>query len=161
VHSRVRCAACAVAVVWLLFGAGCDSGEWLPEWSRRGGTTEQDSALALGAPAAGDGTVHLVRLVARGDQYAFEPAEVTIRPGDVVRFVQTGHQPEAVVFDTAQLPPSGVEVLRREGALAGPLLTTPGATWDVHFEGAPAGSYRFASIAHAETGMRGSISIAE
>ena len=44
------------------------------------------------------GAVHLVRLVQRGDAYAFDPSDIAIASGDVVRFVMTGSQPESVAF---------------------------------------------------------------
>jgi plastocyanin len=112
---------------------------------------------ALTAPAPGQGAVHIVRLLARGDQYAFEPAEVRIRPGDVVRFVQTDHQPEAVAFDAAAAPAAGAEYLARKGLIRGPLLTEPGVFFDVPFVDVPPGEYPFHSVPHGRQGMQGRV----
>jgi plastocyanin len=121
------------------------------------GATGEASAAALATPAQGPGALYFVRLIARGDQYAFEPAEVRIRPGDVVRFVNTDHQPESVAFEIDAAPPQAREFLDRAGLRTGPLLTEPGAFFDVSFEDAPPGVYPFASVPHGDRGMRGRI----
>lgn len=157
-----RCAARVLCGAALLLTA---CGEGTLGWDGPGevvqAASHTDSVLALAAPPAAGGAVHLVRLVASGDRYAFEPAEVRIRPGDVVRFVQTSRQPESVAFDAGLTPPGGVAVLRREDARAGPLLARPGAVWNVSFEGAPPGVYPFVSLPHGEFGMRGRVVVTD
>jgi plastocyanin len=111
--------------------------------------------VALTAPAAERGQVHIVRLVARGDRYAFEPAEIVAAPGSVVRFVQTGFQPESVGFDASGAPPEAAEFIASSGIDRGPLLTEPGGYYDVVLSDAPPGEYRFYSIPHREHGMVG------
>jgi plastocyanin len=113
--------------------------------------------VALTAPAPDGGAVHIVRMVARGDQYAFEPDEVTVRPGDVVRFVQTGHLPEAVAFDPEAAPGGGLDFLQRQNLLHGPLLTEPGVFYDVAFLEAPPGEYGFFSVPHRQHRMNGRV----
>lgn len=103
------------------------------------------------------GAVHLVRLVQRGDSYAFDPAEVTIASGDVVRFVMTGSQPESVAFAPAGAAADAAEYIRERGLDRGVLLTEPGSAHDVAFPEAPAGSYPFHSVPHAGQGMRGTV----
>jgi plastocyanin len=145
--------------LWLLLGlVGCGR-----EDAAREGNREPAGAgtVALTAPAPDRGAVHIVRLVARGDHFAFEPAEVTVRAGDVVRFVQTGHLPESVAFDPAAAPEGGAAVLEGQSALQGPLLTEPGVFFDVSFGDAPAGEYRFFSVPHRELGMQGRIVVQE
>jgi plastocyanin len=117
--------------------------------------------VALTAPASNRGDVHIVRLVARGDRYAFEPAEVAARQGDVIRFVQTGFQPEAVEFDLAAAPGGAAEFFAREGLAGGPLLTEPGVFYDVALRDAPPGEYRFYSVPHREHGMQGRLVVEE
>lgn len=111
-------------------------------------------------PAA-EGSVHLVRLVQRGDQYAFEPSDLTIPSGDVVRFVATGAQPESVAFEPGRATPAAAEYIRARSLHLGTLLTDPGQAYDVAFTDAPAGAYPFQSIPHAQRGMRGTITIVE
>ncbi|CAN5708804.1 hypothetical protein BH23GEM3_BH23GEM3_16120 [soil metagenome] len=138
--------------------AGCEDG--LRVRAGEGEDPVRDRVTALTAPAAGNGDVHIVRLVARGDRYFFEPDEVHVRVGEVVRFVHTDHQPESIAFDIAGAPEGGAEFLVRQNLAAGPLLTTPGAVYDVPLEGAPPGVYPFFSVPHAEFGMRGRLHVA-
>lgn len=127
-----------------------------------------DEAPAAGAPAAPDtgvlarisrpvegGGLHLVRLVARGSAYAFDPAEVRVRPGDVVRFVLAHPQPEAIAFDTLAADSTARRYLAASDLMHGTLLTQPGQVYDVRFGDAPAGRYPFFSVPHAGEGMTG------
>jgi plastocyanin len=108
---------------------------------------------------SGEG-VHLVRLVARGAEYAFEPREIRARPGDIVRFVHTGYQPESVAFDPEETPPGGDEFLHQAEIVRGPLLTRPGQVYDISLEGAVPGRYGFYSVPHEAYGMRGVLIVA-
>lgn len=96
----------------------------------------------------------------RGDQYAFAPSEVRVAPGDVVRFVMVGNQPESVVFDTGGLPAAQAEYIAGRGLDRGILMTDPGSTFDVSFGEAPPGDYPFRSVPHHESGMKGIVSVA-
>jgi plastocyanin len=112
----------------------------------------------LSRPGDG-GAVHLVRLVQRGDQYAFEPAELSIPSGDVLRFVMTGQQPESVAFDTTAAAPEVADFIGENSLLRGVLLVQPGQAHDVSFRDAPPGRYSFYSIPHSVHGMRGWVDI--
>lgn len=103
------------------------------------------------------GDVHLVRMVQRGDRYAFEPAEIPIRNGDVVRFVMVGSQPESVAFELTEVGPEMAEYVRANSLERGVLLTEPGQSYDVAFRDAPPGRYPFLSAPHAVQGMRGAV----
>jgi plastocyanin len=111
-------------------------------------------------PAEG-GQVHLVRLVQRGDRYAFEPSEITIPPGDVVRFVMVGGQPESVAFEAARAAPAAAEFIRSNQLDLGVLMTETGQAYDVSFQGAPTGSYPFVSLPHGSQGMRGTVVVGQ
>ena len=93
------------------------------------------------APAAGE--VHLVSVVQRGGSFGFEPSEVTVQPGEVVRFVMGGSLPVSIVFDADATDFEAATYLRDQGLHLGVLLTDPGQVHDVSFEGAPAGRYPF------------------
>jgi plastocyanin len=145
-----------LAVGGALLVIGCNGAEVHAVDDGQPGVAEASSA-ALAAPPPARGDLHLVRLVARVDSYAFEPDEVRIRPGDVVRFVNTGYQPESVAFDAGEATPEVGEFLQLHGLVAGPLLTGPGAFFDVSFENAPPGVYPVSSVPHRAHGMRGRV----
>lgn len=121
----------------------------------------EQTSQALSVPAGTQGSLHFVRLVARGDRYGFEPNELRIRGGDVVRFVHTDHQPESVAFDAASVPPDIRSFVLDHGFHSGLLLTEPGAFMDVPFVDAPPGEYPFFSIPHRVHGMVGTIVVEE
>jgi plastocyanin len=105
------------------------------------------------------GAVHLVRVVQRPDEYAFEPADLEIVSGDVVRFVMAGSQPESIAFDPVQASPEAADYIRSRMLHLGVLLTDAGQAYDVAFRDAPPGRYPFHSLPHGEQGMRGSVVI--
>ena len=86
--------------------------------------------------------------------FVFEPANITVRPGDVVRFEQTGMTPHNVEF---QDPPSGAGIVE---ILMGPYLVNPGATYEVMIDDRfVAGLYTFVCTPHELMGMKGSITV--
>jgi plastocyanin len=105
--------------------------------------------------------VHLVRMVSRGDTYAFEPDEIEVRRGDLVRFVMDSPQPESVAFGLDGLSPEAAEFVRQHDLGHGELLTAAGDVYDVSFRDAPPGRYPFRSIVHAERGMRGVVVVGD
>lgn len=120
---------------------------------------EADALTTITRPGDG-GAVHLIRLVQQGDNYAFDPAEITIPSGDVVRFVMGGEQPESVVFDADQATPAeAAEFVQGHDLHRGILLTRPGQAYDVPFRDAPPGRYPIHSLPHSERGMRGVITV--
>ncbi|HET7273836.1 MAG TPA: plastocyanin/azurin family copper-binding protein [Longimicrobiaceae bacterium] len=147
-HLSRRGGTVAILLFWVLaLGCGDRSGS--------APAVAADSTLLgrITRPAE-NGQVHLVRIVGRAPDYAFEPAEIRIEQGDVVRFVHTGYQPESVAFLWRQSSPAAAEFLQTAGVTDGILLTSPGQIYDVDFDGAPPGLYQFMSTTHpAMTGV--------
>jgi plastocyanin len=111
-------------------------------------------------PGAGD-AVHFVRLVQRGDRYAFDPSELTIPRGDVVRFLLVGGKPESIVFDAGEATPEAAAFIRENALDLGVLLTEPGQAFDASFRDAPAGRYPFRSLPRTMEGMRGVVVVTD
>lgn len=143
----------------LLMAAAC--GDSASSGSSPSSAREADTPYEQITRPAAVGRVHLVRLVQRGDQYAFEPSALSIPSGDVVRFVATGAQPESVAFEAERATPGAAEYIRAHSLQLGILLTDPGQAYDIAFTDAPAGVYPFQSVPHAQRGMRGAITIVE
>lgn len=102
--------------------------------------------------------------------FAFEPAEVTVRPGDVVRFVQASSSPHNVEFagtpDGTKLGDEYVVPVEEIGTRAatfppprmGPYLTAEGETYEFVVNDAfPAGEYRYLCTPHEAMGMKGKL----
>lgn len=101
---------------------------------------------------------HRVRMIQRGSQYLFEPANLTIRVGDVVEFVNVSGGPHNVQFYPNRIPQGAAEVLNRAmanriGPVAGPMITAPNAVYRISFAGAPRGRYDYMCLPHQALGM--------
>lgn len=103
--------------------------------------------------SAGDTVV--VKMVDKSpSSFAFEPAHVTVHPGDVLRFVQTVATPHDVVFTKV---PSGVNLGSEK---VGPFLTQPGQTYDLVIdETFKPGHYDFVCLPHQALGMKGVLEV--
>lgn len=88
-------------------------------------------------------------------EYAFEPAEFTAKPGDIVRFVQTSTTPHNVEFRGV---PEGTSL---NGDAMGPYLTTPDEVYDVLIDDRFAsGTHEFVCTPHEFFGMKGVLTVA-
>lgn len=108
--------------------------------------------------------VHEVRMVMEGTAARFEPARLTIRPGDRVRFVTVSGAPHNVAFDAARIPaaarrPLSAGMPGQIQPLAGPLVLETGGSYTVSFAGVPAGEYPFSCMPHAAMGMTGVVTV--
>jgi plastocyanin len=127
-------------------------------------TPEQPAAAPAEAPAAGGGATHDVNMVLEGSTYKFDPAELTIKAGDVVNFHNKSGGPHNVSFWADSIPGGAADVLKgsmpdQMAPLEGPLLTEPDAVYKVSFAGAPKGDYKFYCLPHLALGMHGKISV--
>jgi len=107
--------------------------------------------------APGGGIFHVVRVAGEGVRLRFEPAELVIDPGDAVRFVQTRSVPVGINFEPAGLPPEARNWVLEAGLPRGPLLTDPGAIYEVNFADAPPADYRY--LAPGFAGLEGRIEV--
>lgn len=98
----------------------------------------------------------IVRMVENGPMdFAFEPETITVHPGDVVRFTQTGQIPHNVEFKET---PEDASLAEQR---VGPFLTAKGQTYEIVIdEGFIAGEYRFICTPHVAMGMTGVITVA-
>ena len=89
-------------------------------------------------------------------EYRFEPADIKVRPGDTVRFIQSGSMPHNVEFRDA---PEGTDL---GGARMEPYMTQAGETYDVAIDGRfVPGSHAYVCTPHETMGMKGTITVAE
>lgn len=117
-----------------------------------GPTVAAPPASAWQPPASDTIVVKMVNKSAT--QFAFEPASVTVHPGDVLQFLQTGSVPHDVQLTKA---PSGAKI----GSLKiGPMLTSKGQTYDLAIDGRfPPGHYAYDCLPHFALGMKGSFDV--
>ena len=125
-------------------------------------TVQMDSpaapAATAGAPVTPDagGQVHEVRMVTtqNGASGQFEPATLTVKKGDVVRWIMAdGQVPHNVSFSMAQNQPAGFTA-----PADSPFLTQAGQTHELKIDWNP-GTYNYVCMPHMATGMAGSITV--
>jgi plastocyanin len=157
----------------LVLGA-CAGGDRADE-----GTTTTDTAAATAAPSttppAGgapqgtaaapiSGTTHEVRMLLDGQTYKFEPANLTIKQGDGVKWIMVSGAPHNVAFDPAKVPDDVEAVLSRnmpnqQSPLSSPYMTQPNESYTMSFAGVKAGTYDYVCTPHAMMGMTGKITV--
>jgi plastocyanin len=130
------------------------------------------AAALAAAPFAARGTLdaapppatHEVRMVMEGTSARFEPAALTIRAGDRVRFTTVSGGPHNVAFDPARVPDDVERVLSAAmagqiGPLSGALVINPNDSYTISFAGVKAGRYEFFCLPHMAMGMKGTITV--
>lgn len=87
-------------------------------------------------------------------EYAFEPADIVVNRGDVVRFVQTSSTPHNVEFKELA---AGTSL---NGDRVGPYLTQPDEVYEVAIDDRfAAGAHRFVCTPHEFMGMVGTLTV--
>jgi plastocyanin len=125
-----------------------------------GGT--QPTSTAAATPITG--TTHDVRMVLDGQTYKFDPANLTIKQGDGVKWIMVSGGPHNVAFDPAKVPDDVEAVLKanmqnQQMPLSGPYLTQPNETYTVSFAGVKPGTYDYVCTPHLMMGMTGKITV--
>lgn len=119
---------------------------------------------AAGAMAPITGTTHEVKMVGDGQGYRFEPAEITVKAGDGIKFVMVSGGPHNVAFDPATLPADVKTQLmanmpEQMGELSGKMLLTAGETYTISFGGIAPGTYDFNCTPHLAMNMKGKVTV--
>ena len=120
------------------------------------------TGAAMMAPATG--VTKEVKMIGDASGYKFEPANLTVKQGDAVKFIMVTGGPHNVTFTgvtdaaaKAQLDAnmSGAKM----GELSGPLLMQPNEGYVVSFAKVPAGTYSFNCTPHVAMNMKGVITV--
>ena len=126
-------------------------------------------APAAAAPAAGamapiTGTTHEVKMIGDGAGYRFDPANITIKAGDGIKFVLVSGGPHNVAFDATTLAAAAKTVLmanmpEQAGELSGKMLLNANESYTMSFAGVPAGTYDYHCTPHLAMNMKGKITV--
>jgi plastocyanin len=126
---------------------------------------------AAGAPAGGavapapvTGTTHEVKMYGDAKGYRFEPATLTIKSGDGVKYVLVDGGPHNVNFLNVTDPAAKAQLDanmpgQKMGELNGPMLMQPNEVYTVSFGKVPPGKYDYQCVPHSALGMKGSITV--
>jgi plastocyanin len=131
------------------------------------GQPAQQPGAAGGAIVAqpATGQTHTVRMIvdAQG-AYRYDPATLTIRRGDAVKWVMVSGAPHNVDFDETAIPSGAQAQLaanmpNNQGGLTSPMMMNPNEEYTVSFSGVPAGNYPYVCVPHLAMNMRGTLTV--
>jgi plastocyanin len=116
------------------------------------------------APTPATGKTHDVQMLGDASGYRFNPASITIKRGDAVRWTNVSGGPHNVSFWPDSIPagaqgPLSANMPQQTMPLGGPLLTNPNQTYTISFAGVPAGTYKYYCQPHLALGMKGVITV--
>jgi len=116
------------------------------------------------APIAATGDTVTVKMVGDDKGYRFEPAAITIKSGQPVKFVMVSGGPHNVAFDPTTVPADSKDQLNANmvgqmSELSSPLLMNPNEAYVVSFGGVKPGTYPFHCTPHLAMGMKGTITV--
>jgi len=124
------------------------------------------AAPAAGAVAAAPitGTIHDVKMIGDANGYRFDPASITIKEGDGIRYTNISGGPHDVAFDPALIPAAvkpqlSANMPNQMTDLAGPLLVQPNATYTISFAKIPPGTYEAHCTPHLAMNMKQTITV--
>ena len=113
------------------------------------------SSFAAFAPSAAAET-YTVKLGSDKGMLAFEPAKLSVQPGDTIKWVNNKVPPHNVVFDAAQNPAKSADLAKTLSHKQ--LVMSPGQEFTTTIPAdAPAGEYTFYCEPHRGAGMVGKV----
>jgi plastocyanin len=132
-------------------------------------TDSTAAATPTPAPAGGvaaapiTGTTHVVNMVGDATGYRYEPANITVKPGDGIKFVTVSVPPHNVAFDPATIPADVKDQLwaNMPGGMDGssPMFLTVNESWTLSLGNIKPGKYPFFCTPHLAMNMKGEITV--
>ena len=128
-----------------------------------GGAATTTGGAVAAAPITGKTIT--VNMVGDAKGYRFEPANITVKQGDGIKFVTVSGGPHNVAFDPATIPADVRPQLDanmgtdKMGELSSALKTNNGESVTVSFANIKPGSYPFHCTPHLALNMKGSITV--
>jgi plastocyanin len=136
--------------------------------SSSGAASAPGAAPAAGAAAAAPATGKTTEVKMIGDEkgYRFEPANITVKAGDAIKFTNVTGGPHNIGFDPAKVPAPVQAQLGANmpgdhsmGPLESPLLLQPNESYTISFAKIPPGTYDIHCTPHLALGMKGVVTV--
>jgi len=135
-------------------------------------TTPAAAPAAEAAPAAGavtaapaTGTTHEIKMVGDDKGYRFEPANITIKQGDAIKFIAVSGFPHNVAFvgtglaDAVKAQINANLGTARLADLSSQMYLAANEGFTMSFAGIPAGQYEYNCTPHLAMNMKGVITV--
>ncbi|MEO7998666.1 MAG: plastocyanin/azurin family copper-binding protein [Gemmatimonadaceae bacterium] len=155
----------AVVSAALVLTACGDKKEAAPAETAAAAPAMAPAATVAAAPITGK--TWEVKMIGDATTYKYEPAELTIAPGDGIKFIMVSNGPHNVAFDPAQPALANAAAKAQLMAnmseqvteLSGKYLQQPNEEYVVSFAGMPAGTYDFFCTPHMAMNMKGKVTV--
>jgi plastocyanin len=146
--------------------ANTDSANAAATGASAAAATPAAPAATAGAMAPITGTTHEVKMIGDASGFKFDPAEITIKAGDGIKWVFVSGGPHNVSFDPATTPAAAKTALlanmpEQMGELMGKMLLAENESYTVSFAGVPAGTYDYNCTPHLAMNMRGKVTVTQ
>jgi len=117
-----------------------------------------------GAAAAITGVTHEVKMVGDDKGYRYEPADITVKAGDGIKFIMVSGGPHNVAFDPATIPADvkpqlSANMPNQQGELSSPLYSNPNESYTISFANVKPGQYPYHCTPHLAMNMKGTITV--
>jgi plastocyanin len=114
--------------------------------------------------AAITGTTHEVKMIGDATGYKFDPANITVKAGDGIKFTVVNGGPHNVAFDPATIPADvqgqlDANISEKQGQLSSALKTNAGESVTISFANIKPGKYPYHCTPHLALGMKGEITV--
>ena len=128
------------------------------------GSASPVPAAGTGTMAPITGTTHEVKMVGDAKGYRFEPANITVRAGDGIKFMMISGGPHNVAFDPATVPADvqaqlDANISEKIGQLSSAMKMNAGESITVSFANIKTGKYPFNCTPHLALGMKGEVTV--
>jgi plastocyanin len=127
-------------------------------------TTTTAGAAGAVAMAPATGATHEVKMIGDATGYKFEPANLTIKQGDAVKFIMVSGGPHNVAFPNVTDAAAKAQLNanmpgQHMGEDSSPMLMQPNEAYTISFAKVPAGTYDYNCTPHAAMNMKGTITV--
>jgi plastocyanin len=136
-----------------------------------GAGASASATAPAGGAAAGTGTMQAatgktweVKMVGDASGYKYDPASLTIKEGDAVKWTVVSGPPHNVSFYADSIPSGAQTQLNANmpnpmSPLTSPLFNNPGESYTVSFKGVAKGTYKYFCTPHQALGMHAQLTV--
>lgn len=155
----------ASAFVFAACGGGADSAPPAESTPAPAAAAPAPAATATGTLAPITGTTHEIKMIGDEKGYRFEPANLTIKAGDGIKFVFVSGGPHNVAFDGTTLDAATKAQLdanfgsQRMAELSSNMYMAVGDAITISFANIAPGAYNYNCTPHIAMGMKGIITV--